>query len=209
MWTMSGRRSMPHTRTNGPLTPSQCAKIQHQFEKPLRQSRVCHSLRFFSSDCDLCTSLDTLSSHSVSTFNQVSDAFSRGHDPITLARRARCLARVGSIFSECSRCPETRSSSVQDKTDCERQTLVGFTHVSCHTTDTPCLVKRCQERAVLCRKAENTGIVMQRSPAHTYLGVARPFRGMPVSVRSVDFILNDFESYSDSESICDFRFFLY
>ena len=27
IWTMSGIRSMPHTRTNGPLTPSQYAKI--------------------------------------------------------------------------------------------------------------------------------------------------------------------------------------
>ena len=31
--------------------------------------------------------------------------FSRGHDPITWARRARCPARVGSIFNECCHCP--------------------------------------------------------------------------------------------------------
>ena len=36
-------RSMPQTRTSGPLTPSQCAQIKHLFEK----SRNCHSLPLF------------------------------------------------------------------------------------------------------------------------------------------------------------------
>ena len=31
----------------------------------------------------------------------MSDVFSMGHDPLTLARRARCPAHVGSIFNEC------------------------------------------------------------------------------------------------------------
>ena len=33
--------------------------------------------------------------------SQISDAFSRGHDPIAHARRATSLAHVGSIFNEC------------------------------------------------------------------------------------------------------------
>ena len=39
-----------------------------------------------------------------STLNQIFDALWRGHNPITHARRARCLAYVGSIFNGCCRC---------------------------------------------------------------------------------------------------------
>ena len=35
-----------------------------------------------------------------STRVQISDVFSRCHDPIAHARRARCLAHVGHIFTE-------------------------------------------------------------------------------------------------------------
>ena len=39
---------MPYTRKNGLLTPSQRAEIQHQFERLLKQYRICHTLLFFS-----------------------------------------------------------------------------------------------------------------------------------------------------------------
>ena len=45
-------------------------QIQHHFENPMKQNRICHSLHFFSG-CDLCTSFDTLTSHSVSRDSHV------------------------------------------------------------------------------------------------------------------------------------------
>ena len=58
--------SMPYTRTNGPLTPSQCAKIEHQFWEIVdTASNLSHHSPFFSVG-DLRTGLDMLSSHSVS-----------------------------------------------------------------------------------------------------------------------------------------------
>ena len=39
--------SVPHTRTNVPLTTSQRPHIQHQFERLMKRSRICHSFRFF------------------------------------------------------------------------------------------------------------------------------------------------------------------
>ena len=51
--------------------------------------------------CLLTVSPEIPLSQQRSTLNQISVAFSRGHDPITLARRARCPAHVGSIFNEC------------------------------------------------------------------------------------------------------------
>ena len=44
---------------------------------------------------------ETSLSQQRSTPIQIFDAFSRGHDPTAHARRARCLAHVGSIFNEC------------------------------------------------------------------------------------------------------------
>ena len=87
---------MPCTRTNGPLTPSQRAKIQ--FERLLNL----HSLFFselvtlaeISTYYLLTVFPETFLSQWSSTPDQISDAFSRGHD-IAHARRARCLAHVG------------------------------------------------------------------------------------------------------------------
>ena len=39
--------SVPHTRTNVPVTTSQRTQIQHQFERLMKRSRICHSFRFF------------------------------------------------------------------------------------------------------------------------------------------------------------------
>ena len=51
--------------------------------------------------CLLTVCPETSLSHWCSTSNHMSAAFSKGHDPITRARRARCLAHVESIFNEC------------------------------------------------------------------------------------------------------------
>ena len=75
-----------------------------QFESLLQQHRICHlSFLFFHQLVILCTDLDVLSCYSEqrSTPVQISGAFSRVHDPIAHARRARCLAHVGSIVNEC------------------------------------------------------------------------------------------------------------
>ena len=50
----------------------------------------------------LCTNFDTPSSHSPTRFD-FRCFFSRAHDPITLAHRARCLAHFRPIFNECCR----------------------------------------------------------------------------------------------------------
>ena len=44
------------------------------------------------------------SSQQCLSFNQISDVFSRGHDPITHAHSARCPALVRPMFNECCYC---------------------------------------------------------------------------------------------------------
>lgn len=45
-----------------------------------------------------------------SSFIQIFDVFSRGHDSITHARRASCLAHVGSLFNDSCHCHLSWSS---------------------------------------------------------------------------------------------------
>ena len=105
-------------------------------ESNLSQPALC---LFFSSICDLCTSLDTLSSHIVSRGSPEPTALNiqpgfrcvfEGHDPITHARRARCPAHVGSIFKECCHshchcptCRSWRSSMMHRPTECVSDSL--------------------------------------------------------------------------------------
>ena len=65
--------------------------------EPVEQSRICHSLRFFFSGCDLCTSLDTLSSHSVS---------GDSHEPTALNIQPdfRCFFRGSRPHHSCPQC---------------------------------------------------------------------------------------------------------
>ena len=109
-WVTVTSHSLPNTRTNGSLTPSQRAMIYHQFVNPLKQKNLSHpSFQFvtfaqISTRCCLAESLEVPWSQQRSSFNQISDVFSRFHDLTTLADRARCLAHGRHIFNECCRC---------------------------------------------------------------------------------------------------------
>ena len=61
-----------------------------------------------------------------------SDAFPRGHDPITHARGARCLAHVGSIFNECCHCHWFIVVTFLKMVSCD-----GYPVVTCGRTESP------------------------------------------------------------------------
>ena len=97
--------------------PSAClpaCKDLTSFREPSEtESNLSHPSPFFfqfvtfahiSTRCQLTVSLEVLLSQWRSSFNQTSDALSRGRDPITHAHRARCPARVGPILNECFHC---------------------------------------------------------------------------------------------------------
>merc|ERR1712136_142860 len=100
---------MLHARTIGPLTPP-CVKRRFHISLRVCYNRVefVNSRFLFSVGhpaqismyCLLTVHPETSLSQQRSTPVQISDAFSRGRDPIAHARRHRCPAHVGSIFDE-------------------------------------------------------------------------------------------------------------
>ena len=101
---------MPKTRTIGPLTPSLREKksFTSVWEFATTGSNLSPPVSFRAGDlaqisvyCLLTVLPETCLSQQRSTHIQISDVFSRGHDPIDHARRARCLAHVRYIFIEC------------------------------------------------------------------------------------------------------------
>ena len=99
----------------------------------MHESRVEFVTSFFFTVCELCTHLDTPSFYSVfrGSFEPTAliflpdvRCFSRGHDPITRAHRARCPARVGHIVNECCHCrcrfhPDVRNRQCTVETCCQ------------------------------------------------------------------------------------------
>ena len=67
-----------------------------------------------------------------SQFAFVPMLFPRGHDPITHARRARCLAHVGSIFNECCHCHWFIVVTFLKMVSCD-----GYPVVTCGRTESP------------------------------------------------------------------------